>query len=393
MRAWVLGVVGLLGLGCDANESELGPVSASVSQYEQVVPFAAAPAGVVTQASNNNLDVVEHEGRFFLAFRTAPSHFASTETEMYVVSSDDQETWTFETKFAMGTDLREPRFLSHAGKLHFYFAVLGKTVTDFEPHGMKVSEYRGPGDWSEPNDLYEPGFIPWRAKEIDGKGYLIGYVGGENIYDIDGEPIRIHWLTTEDGETFEPVVKGKPVIHEGGASETDFAFQDDGSVVAVLRNEAGEHGDFGSFVCRAEAGALGDWRCESDKKKYDSPLVFRSGADTYLIGRRNETDSGNFDLDKDELTEEEQAGEYLVTYSFAPKRCAVWKVDPTTLTVDFVIDLPSMGDTCFASVLPAGDRRFFVYNYTNDPFSGDDFDWIVGQGQPTLIYKALLTLP
>ena len=44
-------------------------------------------------------------------------------------------------------------------------------------------------------------------------------------------------MTTEDGIDWTPVVPGQPIGHEGGSSETDFAFADDGALIAVLRNE------------------------------------------------------------------------------------------------------------------------------------------------------------
>ena len=73
------------------------------------------------------LDIVLHDCRLFFAFRTAPSHFASPDTVLYVISTDDpaQKSWTFERRFYLGTDLREPRFLSWNGRLFLYFAVLG----------------------------------------------------------------------------------------------------------------------------------------------------------------------------------------------------------------------------------------------------------------------------
>jgi hypothetical protein len=133
------------------------------------------------QDANNNLDVVDHEGRVFLGFRSAPTHFASTEAALHIVSSEDQQTWTYEASFSLETDLREPRFLSIGGRLFFYFAVLGTNMADFEPQGTMVSEYLGEGNWTEATDIFEPGFIPWRARVINGVGYLLGYVGGENI--------------------------------------------------------------------------------------------------------------------------------------------------------------------------------------------------------------------
>jgi len=380
-----------LALACTPAE-EVRPYAPSISDAEIVVPFTAPPVGVTTQNANNNLDVARYEGRVYLAFRTAPSHFASAETVLYVVSSEDQHTWRYETHVALGTDVREMRLLPLEDKLVLYFAVLGKDPLKFEPQGMRVMTLEG-GAWSEPGPLYEPGFIPWRSKVLGGKAYLIGYIGGENIYDMSGEPIRIHLLQTQDGLDLEPLTPGKPIVDEGGGSETDFVFQDNGDLIAVERNEAGDETGWGSKICRADAGNYAVWECRSDKKKYDSPLVFRHGKDIWLIGRRNLTDTGNYDLDRDDLAPIDQTGVYEVEYSFQKKRCSLWRVDPETLTVSFELDLPSRGDTCFASILPAGDDAFEVYNYSS-PLEGDaDPRWIEGQGGPTRIYRALLQFP
>ncbi|XXY51048.1 hypothetical protein WME91_07875 [Sorangium sp. So ce269] len=378
--------------GCGAEEG-LAPLGPAVAELVQVVPFRDPPEGVETQQANNNLDITAHEGRYFLAFRTAPNHFASDETELYVVSSADQERWTLETRIALGTDLREPRLLSYGGALYLYFAVLGKNPTKFEPQGTMFAVYEGPGRFSEPSWWEDqPGFIPWRLKEIGGVAYMIGYEGGESIYEPDGEPIEVKWLKSRDGLAWEPVVPGQPTVQVGGGSETDFVFQDDGSVIAVTRNEAGDELGWGSKICRAEPERLGDWKCASDKRKYDSPLVFRRGAEIYLIGRRNLNETGNYDLGLDELPPAEQAQKYLVEYSFKPKRCSLWKVDPDALSVSFVLDLPSRGDTCFASALGAGEHEMTVYNYTS-PLDSEDLDWFRAQGGPTIIYRATLYLP
>lgn len=395
-------VAGLLSVaaalaGCGGSDEAISPAPRArlpaVRDVRRIVPFEAPPAGVAVQNANNNLDVVRHEGRVFLAFRTAPSHFASEKTVLYVVSSDDERTWTLETSVAMGTDLREPRFLSFGGKLFLYFAVLGKSSVDFEPGETRVTAYEGPGRWTEPETMYEKGFIPWRAKTIGGRAYLVGYVGGENIYDLNGEPIRIHFLTTEDGLSWTPVVPGQPVVQEGGGSETDFVLLDDGSLVAVTRNEAGDELGWGSKICRAPADDLGSWECVPDPKKYDSPLLFRHGSDVWLVGRRNLTETGNYDLGLRDLSHADQTQTYLVEYAFSPKRCSLWKVDPAGLSVSFELDLPSRGDTCFASALEAGDDTYAIYNYTNDYTGEDELDWIQGQGLPTLIYRALVEMP
>ena len=373
-------------LGCTpAAPTSEGP---TLGETVQVVPGAGIPAEVDVQAANNNLDVVWHEGELYLAFRTAPSHFASAETELVVVRSADQETWTLEARFAVGSDLREPRFLAWDGRLILYFAVLGEDLFDFEPQGMMGTERTGPGAWTEPAWLYEDGFIPWRARVLDGVPYLIGYTGGAEIYDGGGE-VDVHWLTTADGWTFDGVVAGEPVVLSGGSSETDFAFLDDGALVAVSRNEDGDELGWGSKICRAEPGALGAWNCAGDPRKYDSPLVFRHGEDVWLIGRRNLNETGYYDLDLDSLSDAEQTLAYQLDYWQWPKRCSLWRVDPDALLVEWVLDLPSKGDTCFASVAHLGPDRSVVYNYSS-PIDGPDVSWLEGQTGETNIYRTVL---
>ena len=86
-----------------------------------------------------------------------------------------------------------------------------------------------------------------------------------------------------------------------------------------------------------------------------------------------------------DLEHRDQTTAYSLDYWQHPKRCSLWEVDPVELVVDWVLDLPSRGDTCFASILPAGEDRYTVYNYSSDP-EGDDISWLAGQTQPTQIY-------
>lgn len=361
----------------------------SMGETLAVVPGATLPSEVTLQPANNNLDVTVHQGRVFLAFRTSGSHFASATTELYVVSSEDAQTWRFEGKFFRGTDLREPRLLSWNGRLFLYFAVLGSDPLDFEPQGMMVSEHLAPGRFSEPEWFYEPGFIPWRARVENGVPYLLAYVGGENIYDVGGKPIEVHWLKTGDGINFEPVIPKQPMVLRGGGSETDFVFLDDGSLVAVSRDELGDELGWGTRICTAPAGDLGRWECVMDPKKYDSPLLFRQDGAVYLVGRRNLTESGNYDLFLRDLSPAEQTHRYEGDYSSRRKRCSLWRVDPEARRVEFVLDLPSQGDTCFPSLHRLGPDAVEIYNYTS-PLDGPDLSWFESQLRPTVIVRTAL---
>jgi len=340
--------------------------------------------------ANNNLDIVRHEGRLFLAFRSAPTHFASDEVVMYVVSSSDEESWRYEGAFALGTDVREPQLVSWDGRLILYFGVLGTNPAAFEPQGARFTTYNAPGDW-EPLQTYpDDTFIPWRIKVVDGDLQMVGYTGGGAVYEPGGEhPIDIHWLHSGDGEVWTPVVDDG-VVHTGGGSEADYVLLDDGSLVAVIRNEAGDESGFGSKICRADSADLGIWECVTDPRKFDSPLLFRHGEAIWLVARRNLTEDGHYDLGLTDLDHQAQYLAYQGSYWISPKRCALWSVDTGSLSVSWALDLPSRGDTCFPEAVEHNEG-WVLYNYTSDP-NGPDVSWVEGQNAPTFIYRHVLEL-
>jgi len=384
-------------LDAAAPSPDAGPADPFVDMLEAVVPGDTLPPGVVTQAANNNLDVVDHDGRLFLAFRTAPSHFASAETRLWVISTANDGTWRLEGTFFKGTDLREPRLLSLNGRLFLYYAVLGTDRLAFEPKGTERAEWLGPGRFSGAVPALDGNFIPWRVRVHNGVAHLTAYTGGEGVYVMGGEPIRVYWLTSTDGEAWRPFDPARPVVLEGGASETDFAFTRGGAVVAVARNEAGDpEFGFGSKICRGEPGALTTWRCAADPRKFDSPLVFAHAGRVWLVARRNVTETGAFDLGREDLDYATRYGLYQTDYWGKPKRCALWEIDPDALTARFVLDLPSRGDTCFASVVPRGDDAYALFNYSSSldvlPDAPDP-SWLQGQIGETLIYRQRLVMP
>lgn len=367
----------------------------TVEGLRAVVPGPGLPEQAVPMDANNNLDIIEHEGRWFLAYRSAPSHFASADARIYVVSSTDRETWEHEATFGLDTDLREPQLVSWNGELRLYFAVLGTDLLNFEPQGTRVSLRNAQGDWQEHVDSgFGETFIPWRIKPVDGRLQMFGYSGGENVYNFDErQPIEVSWLVSEATETWEPFVPGQPVVLSGGGSETDLVTLDDGSHIAVVRNEAGDEEGFGSLICRAESDAPGDWECRHDPRKYDSPLLFKQNNKVWLIARRNVTDTGHYDLgDSVDATEDDPYLAFQWDYWHNPKRCAVWAVDPERLEVHHALDLPSRGDTCFPEMVRIDANRLLVYNYSSD-VNGPDLDWLDGQTGETLIYEQFLVFP
>ena len=364
-----------------------------ISHPTFVVPGDGLPADVDVDIANNNLDITFWRERFWLAWRTGPYHFADESVRMYVVSSPDLESWRFEGEVALGADVREPQLVALNDELLFYHAELGTNALAFEPKGTWLRRYVAPGEWTPPVAVFDASFIPWRIRPVDGVLQVLGYTGGENIYARDGDPIEVHWLTSSDGVNWNPVVDDQPVVLSGGSSETDAVVLSDGSLVGVSRNEAGDTDGFGMKICRADAESLGDWHCVADKKKYDSPLLFEYDDRVFLIGRRNVTESGHYDLEQLDLPFEQQYAVNQLDYSNKPKRCALWSVEQDTLKVSFILDLPSAGDTCFPELITLGEGRFVVFNYTSPLGQEADPTWVTGQFEPTLIYHAILTIP
>jgi hypothetical protein len=370
-------------------DSKESPVEVSFSDLAVVVPSDGLPSYVKVLTSNNNLDVVVFQGRVFLAFRTAPSHFASDKTKLYIVSSEDEKTWKYEGEFFLGRDLREPRFLAIKDKLFIYFAVLGKDPLKFEPGFTLFSLYQNNG-WSETSSFPIPTFIPWRIKSFGDYAVMFGYAGGESVYNpTQAEKVKVYMLKTSDGVNWEPFWKNKEVIMEGGCSETDGEFDDNGDLYLVCRNELGDEFGFGSKICLAKKGNLDELICKADKRKFDSPLLFKYKSYIFLIARRNLSDNGFYDI----AEEGSHFDRYLknqIEYWNKPKRCSVWLIKKEDLTAEFLYDLPSKGDTCFPSIF-FRNEIIRLYNYTSD-INGPDISWQQGQLLPTFIVSGNLII-
>jgi hypothetical protein len=360
-----------------------------------LVPSPELPASVSPHEANNNLDVVRAGDQTLLAFRTAPNHFASPEARIEVVATPDDVTWLHEATFAPGSDVREPRLLALNGRTFLYFAVLAPEAGTFVPQGARYSERKPDGSWTPAKPCLADTFIPWRIHAEGGKAWMTGYTNGDKVYAdakaVDGgkAAVQVHWLQSSDGEQWQPVVPGKPVVYEGGVSEVDVALLANGGLVAVGRAEAGDALGFGSVVCSAPSPAS-PWQCQHDGRKFDSPLLFRQGNEVWLIARRNVTPSGLYDVANHAKPANEQYAYNQLDYWGHPKRCSLWRVEPSTRAVIWTADLPGRGDTCFASVLPVTDRLWQVYNYSSPLEGDDDPAWFAGQHGPTRIYRAVV---
>ena len=340
-----------------------------------VVPSSDLPEGVNPMASNNNVEIVFHDGLLFLAWRSAPTHFASADTIMYIMSSRDMgKSWKFEHEIALGTDVREPRFLSFQGRLQFAYFEAGDNPGAFEPkHLWRI--FRTESGWSTPEVFLDEESVMWDWKVRNGVAYMTTYDGA---HYSEGS-VFVRFWESDDGLEWKKV-ENQDFVYEGGVSEVAFEFDIDGGLWAVGRNEDGDETGAGSQVCFAPSHALSDWTCleESDPERYDSPEMFRHGKDIYLLGRKDV--GGTFGPDGD-----------LLAYSFRAKGFALYKINTEVPSVEHIMDLPGVGDTSFPSIHRLNAHDFFLSNYTS-PLDHPDVTWFDGQTSErgTQIYTTIL---
>ena len=369
MRATVA-LMATLTMGCVStppDDPDLWDVDTSV-EYEidfdpvhWLIPSDDLPVESVPMASNNNVDIEFFKGRLYLSWRTAPTHFASAEALILVISSaDGGKTWRHEARLALGSDKREPRFFIVDGVLKLMFFQGGTNPLAFEPQRIWVSELQRTV-WSSPEVYIDAPVVPWDIKTRQGALWMTSYAGEH--YSGNASPeIELFFERSTDGVSW-----AGETVYFGGVSEAAFEFDASGNLWAVTRNEDGDHTGFGSHVCFAEADALMRWSCSdrSDPERYDSPEMFRHGDDLYMVARRDI--GGPFGPEGN-----------LYAYSTRPKTTALYQINQDERVVEHVMDLPGAGDTAFPAVRRVDAHTFVMVNYTS-PLDDPDITWLEGQ--------------
>ncbi|MGC9054756.1 MAG: hypothetical protein ACP5KS_12845 [Candidatus Hydrogenedens sp.] len=352
-----------------------------ISSPIPVVPGKGMPEDFSPMRSTNNVDLIRIGASIFMSLRTAPSHFASTNTKLYVMRSDDEgKSWKKELCIRMGHDLREPRFLHFKNRLFLYFYTGGTDPLRFEPGYIHYSERLEDNYWTEPQQIFQPGYVVWRVRTLGEYAYMSVYYG----LDIYGKGDRgdVRLLISSDGVLWQPI-SNEPQIDRVGAEEAEFVFDDKGGIVSLVRLEVGG----GALVCRAPADKIDCWECKFTPYKVDSSLMFTHKGRFFIVGRRNI--AGRSARTVGFLPESVQNAWSMVFYSITRKRTCIYEINPNTLELYPLIDLPSKGDTAFAGIVPLSEEKYYLVNYSS-PLEGFDLPWIGGQLLESRLYGFIL---
>ena len=156
-----------------------------------------------------------------MGFRTAPTHFAGAETQMYIVSTTFEaypEGWVVETEIYREKDLREPYLLVQNGTLYFYFFELGTNPVAFEPSALLRMSRIEFGKWTSPTQWGQEGECTWQFNIHKGSAYAISFAGTKGVTSFG--QVNLYLNSSDDGVAWNPVDSEKTVLYEnGGISE------------------------------------------------------------------------------------------------------------------------------------------------------------------------------
>lgn len=351
-------------------------VRIEASDYRMLTPPYVC--GNQKQKAHNNVDLIRFEGQFYVAYRTAPSHFASRKARIHIMRSENGTDWICEHSIHLDSDLREPRFLNLNGQLRLYFFQAGTNFLRFEPRHVWTLARTGAGTWGQIEDARLDGYVPWRLRMHRGRALMSAYYG-QGFYA--GRRCEVRLFSSEDGVHWSPI-SAEPQLAYKGAGESEFIFDDLGNLWGTVRLEFN-----GSYVIHASKDSLGCWQTKYNRNKYDSALMFRHGSDIYLVARRN-VDGPFYKMAK--WIPRFLRGKYsLIRYSLGAKRTALFRLNQQTHELEHLFDLPGRGDNAYAGIAEIDEDTFLLVNYSND-IHGPDLTWLRGQWKETHLYTVRL---
>ncbi len=329
--------------------------------------------------SVRDVAVTEHESHVYLALRRTPVG-ESTPSWVQVFQSHDERNWTPEFSWVAKHEVQGPELLSLDGQLRVYFS--GSSESE-DGSGVHASTRTARG-WSEPQDVGLPEHRLSQLKLVSSTPLMTTIVGRPGLYRMDDDPLEVRMLTTRDGLSWRPLLAGQSAVYRGGGDDAAFQSGDDGNLLAVVRNEAGDASGWGSSVCMAPSNDWTSWDCVNDPKHYGAAEIFTYDGAVHLVGQRQLSDDGEYDTKRGwgVFRAASNQLEALTT----GKRCALWRYEPSTRTFGFVMDLPSRGDVCSPAVLQRQDGQLTIYGHSSD-LTGPDLAQQPARQQPNHLYR------
>jgi len=330
-------------------------------------------------------DLARFEDRFYLAFRSAPSHFPSKDAEIHIYSTDDTDNWQTEHRISADLDIRDPQFLRFNGSLYLFYMSHSMQLFNHEPVSIYYIQKTSRG-WSDPVALpfNHAGF--WNVKARNGTAYM-------SLYTRNGEQdrrLKRHFalVASKDLHTWQPVYNStltRERLRNYQTSESSFAFDARGNIFGTIRSLIYPNLNFS-----IDPDSPADWHMRVDRFKCDGPKLFEHRGSHYLVARRSKF----YRLRNEPFRffNRWRNLRNVIRYSLSKKRTALYHFDPERLTISHIQDLPSHGDTGYSAVAPIDTDRFMLIYYSSPIAENKDHSWLRGQiAANTKLYQTTIT--
>ncbi|HEX2731477.1 MAG TPA: hypothetical protein VHM70_07735 [Polyangiaceae bacterium] len=366
-----------------APSAEPGLHHFEVLSAEPVVTESTTPVDGLSERSFGEASAVRHGERVYLAVES--HELGESARQVRILSSRDEVEWRQEYAFP-NTDAGNPKLLELGADLFVYttshhFGEVGENqATRLDANGI----------WHDPVSLNLGGQELSQVKVVDGVPLMTTYTAAEGIYRFESNEREVRILTSKDGIDWHAPSAGKWAVYKGGGSDASFTSNDDGSLLAVVRKEAGDSQGWGSSVCMAAASNWTDWDCVNDTRNYGAAAMFSYDGETYLVGQRKVGDDPNYDLGHSVgflRTLQNQFSELS-----AGRRCALYRYVATEKRIAYVGDLPSRGDTCNPAVIPGSQPGQFVVYTPTSALDGPDQPVVRAHEASNRLYRYVISL-
>ncbi len=338
-----------------------------------------------TKCSQAFPDLIRHQDRLYLTFRTAPSHFPSGKARIRIFSSIDGKEWQPEHSFNHIMDLRDPHFLQFKGKLYLFYMSHSRQLVQHEPENIYVVEKTTEG-WSQPRaiNVSRAGF--WNIRTHENKAYMSIYTsnGSDNKhtnshFKLITSSDLVHWQDVFSS----PITRKKLGSYQ--TSEAAFDFDQQGNIIGTIRSLIYPNLNF-----KIMNDGRQNWKLNVDRFKCDGPNLFRHNDSYFLVARRSlfhRLPSQPFRIFRNI-----RKAINILRYSFSRKRTALYQFDPESLSINHIRDLPSHGDTGYSAIAHLEDNRCLLIYYSSDIRTGEDLNWLSGQVNRTKLYSSIITI-
>jgi len=304
-------------------------------------------------------DLCRFGDRLYLTFRSCPDgHGVFPTSEIVVLSSEDGVEWKEVFRFGVpGRDTRDPHFLVFRNRLFVY---TGTWLVPPPGRPRNLNDHLGYCAWSEDGKNWKGprmlegtyGHYIWRAASYGGKAYLCGRRRKEFAPLFEGESrpelIEAAILESEDGFVW----RFRGLFAEEYGDETAFLFEEDGSILALVRDGKGEK----ALLCRSRPPYT-EWTRKKLDRNVGGPMLVKWG-EHYLAGGRRTMKPED------------------------PKTVLYWLVEDE---LHEAAVLPSGGDNSYPGFVALDERHGLVSYYSSHEGSGTSLP-------PSAVYIAEVSL-